>query len=265
MRLRCPNQGCLIEVPDDMLGARMRCPQCGQLFFADARDREDASPPPAPPGPVASEHRLHEGLPPLAKMLAVRAGRGPAWPDDRALRAEMTPDDWRALAAFEKVVAAVHWLQLSLRAGVAVAVVAVLLCVAGVQGRGSESEAFQSRLIAQLAALALLGPAFLLMAVGWRRLARLRIGTLVQLASWAVFGVALVFAVSAAVTLRTLLDDRYHQRGPELLATPFQLSTAVLAGLTGLWVRRALKQVRPPEILGRLVEALSYLESTAGP
>jgi len=43
MRLRCPHNGCSIEIADDMVGARIRCPNCEQLLFVDRQDVEGAA------------------------------------------------------------------------------------------------------------------------------------------------------------------------------------------------------------------------------
>lgn len=56
MRLRCPARKCPIEVPDDLVGARIRCPHCGELIVIDAKDRE---------GPSV---QVQQGLPPGGRI-----------------------------------------------------------------------------------------------------------------------------------------------------------------------------------------------------
>ena len=92
LRLRCPHQGCAIEVADDMVGARIRCPHCAQLLFVNPEPQQSTDVTATP------EHRLYAGLPPLAVMLGVREGRGPARDDHGAAGAQMTDADWKALA-----------------------------------------------------------------------------------------------------------------------------------------------------------------------
>jgi hypothetical protein len=59
MRLRCPHQGCSIEIADDMVGARIRCPHCEQLLFADPAFQESGAGQQAAPIEAANlENRL---------------------------------------------------------------------------------------------------------------------------------------------------------------------------------------------------------------
>src|ERR1035438_10344839 len=112
MRLRCPAKQCPIEVPDDLVGARIRCPHCGELIVIAAKDFEGPSaqvqqglPPGAPdPKEVSNlENQIYDGLPPLSVMLALRRKGGPAYNQEELNRRyPMTDDDWKALAAFEK-------------------------------------------------------------------------------------------------------------------------------------------------------------------
>src|SRR5258708_34980971 len=144
MRLRCPHNGCSIEVADDMVGARICCPTCEQLLFADRQYLEGAAGPigaenttlaadleqkPGFSEPARPEGRLYAGMPPLAQMLAIREGRGSAW-DAGAIRAEMTGDDWKALALFEKVLRATASLRTALLFGVTALVFTALIWAA---------------------------------------------------------------------------------------------------------------------------------------
>jgi hypothetical protein len=259
MRLRCPHHGCPIDVADDMLGARIRCPHCEELLFVDPRYQEGApaAPEPKPPEPAGPEHRLYAGMPPLAVMLAIRAGRAP---DALDRHAEMTADDWQALAAFEKVVRAAVGLKTSLVCGVIALVLTVPSWLAIEQDNATTPFSL-GRLGSRVATAVLLIAAFFLLDEGRRRLERLQLGAVVGLAAWIALGVSLVFAVNLLLILPRLAAAG----DPSLvvllvLAIPFQLIAAFDAGKTSLWVRRSLRAVRPPDILHRLTEALRYLQ-----
>jgi len=102
-------------------------------------------------------------MPPLALMLAMRAGRGPAWKDDGAVRAEMTDDDWKALALFEKVLWATASLTTSLWFGITVLVFTALIWAAAAQASTSPSVPAAGRVSSQIATLVLLSLGFILM------------------------------------------------------------------------------------------------------
>jgi hypothetical protein len=104
LRLRCPNQGCLLELPDEMMGQRARCPHCEQFLVVESRllveTGVSASPLPSfDLGPkekragaaAGNDTSVYAGLPPLAVMLGIRKGRGRDWQGDAALRAQMCP------------------------------------------------------------------------------------------------------------------------------------------------------------------------------
>src|SRR5437763_553077 len=116
IRLRCPHHGCPIDVADDMLGARIRCPHCEELLFVEPPNHEPADSPPADPPPAS--HGIAEGMPPLAAMLGIREGRGAHWGESRAVRANMTDAYWQALAAFEKLLDAAAALQRAIGFGI---------------------------------------------------------------------------------------------------------------------------------------------------
>jgi hypothetical protein len=271
MRLRCPHHGCSIEVADDMLGARIRCPHCQELLFVDpqyqenAAEQAEANDPstavePVPDDSADLDKRLYAGIPPLSLMLAVREGRAPAW-DDRAIRAQMTDDDWKALAAFEKALYATVALQQSLWTGMIVAVLTVLSWLA--VGHFSDGTVVSpSRTFSWAGTLVMVSTGFLLMELGRRRLQRLQVGSLTELAAWAALVVALAFTVNALLSLSLLFGNRAEQAvaGLVLLAAPFQLLAAIGAGWTCLKVHRALHVVGVPEILQRLTAALQYLD-----
>jgi hypothetical protein len=276
MRLRCPHNGCSIEVADDMVGARIRCPHCEQLLFVDRQYEEGAAEPlgaeiptlapdseqkPQSSEPARPEARLYAGMPPLALMLAIREGRGSAW-DAGAIRAEMTDDDWKALALFEKVLWATASLTTSLWFGITVLVFTALLWMVTAGASTSTIVPAADRVSSQIATLVLLSLGFIVMGLSRTRIKCLQMGAAVDLAAWAALGVALVFAVNVVLALVLLSDDR---RDPALvyfgwIASPFHLIAAIVAGKTSVLVHRSLAQTGPPEILQRLTAALKYLE-----
>jgi DNA-directed RNA polymerase subunit RPC12/RpoP len=261
MRLRCPHQGCSIEVADDMLGARIRCPHCDQLLFVDPAFQEDA----AAPAPIEAgnlENRLYAGVPPLSLMLALRAGRPPLGKDDAALRAEMTPEDWTALAAFETIFHAIASLKTALWFGIIAVAVTGMLWTGELVGRGQEGPSTRGRLCSVCVTLTVSGVCLLLMELGRRRLQRLQIDRSVGLVAWSALSVALVFGLNVLLNLFLLFEDRYGLVlvGLPLFAIPFQVVATLLAAKTSFLVQRVLDQATAPEILNRLVEALKYLE-----
>ncbi len=274
MRLRCPHQGCSINVADDLVGARIRCPHCEQFLVVDPRYQEAAceqvqpgmpslslGPEPRPAEPANPEHRVHAGLPPLSVMLAVRAGRAPAWKDDGTVSAEMTADDWTALAAFEKVLYAIAALQTSLWVGIATATSTLLLALVAAQG-SSEGTSL-SRDLFVIATAVFFSAGFLCMETGRRRFKRLQIGAAVELAAWASLAVALAFTMNPALALLRCYGERYGPAPSDVVlacAAPLYLTAAIAATIASVRVRRALNRVSPSAILHRLTEALQYLE-----
>lgn len=273
MRLRCPHNGCSIEIADDMVGARIRCPKYEQLLFVDRQYLEGAAGPigaestpdreqkPRPGKSARPEASLYAGMPPLALMLAIREGRGSAW-DAGAIRAEMTDDDWKALAMFEKVLWATASLTTSLWFGITVLVFTVLIWMATAQASTSTSAPAADSASSQIATLVLLSVGFIVMGLSRARIKSLQMGASVEMAAWAALGVALVFAVNGVLTLILLFDDRRDEAFMYAggIALPFHLIAAIVAGRTGMLVLRSLAQIGPSEILQRLTAALKYLE-----
>jgi hypothetical protein len=271
IRMRCPHQGCPINVADELAGKRIRCPHCEQFLVVDAADRRGASeqiqavpptpplelePRPSRPRPDPAEDRLYEGLPPLSVMLALREGRGPRWKDDRELRDQMTPDDWKALDAFETVLIACASLSRSIWFVMIAALVTVLFPVA----------LDLERYFAVCAVLtpSVFGIGCLLMNMSRWRLRRLQSGVLVGLAKWAALGIALWFFVYLALSLPIRDRDRYEPAWILMVfAATLQGIAAVSAVNSILWVRRAQEQLGPPAILQRLRAALVHLESVS--
>jgi hypothetical protein len=270
IRLRCPHHGCTIEVADDMLGARIRCPHCDQLLFVDPQHQQSTSPPPSDAvtsNPRAGEsadvaQSIAEGLPPLAVLLGIREGRGRDWKDTGAARANMTELDWKALAAFEQILHATLALRTALGFGIAAVVVSLLFHVVAAQAVSWEAAFTPNRVFIHIATLPLLAIGFALMEVGRHRLPRVRLGLPIALAVLASLAVAEVFAVNIIATLEPLISDRYQPEliGPALLATPLQLLAAFFAVVACVRVQRAQTQASPHAVRHRLEEALRVLE-----
>ncbi len=258
IRLRCPHHGCPIDVADDMLGARIRCPHCAQLLFVEAQNEEPSDPPPDAPHAVAA------GMPPLAAMLGIREGHGRHWGDAGPARANMTDLDWRALAAFEKVLYAVGALWAAIGFGIATALLTMLLLwIASTQVQSSDTPLMAGPFIFRLAVLLMLGTCFALMALGRHRLYRMRLGAPVTIASLAALAVAVVYGLYALTTAQALFNAGDHLHPPVVpmvLAIPLQLVGAFFAGRACFLVQRAHEQASPHAIRNRLIAALDYLD-----
>jgi hypothetical protein len=276
MRIRCPNHGGPFDVPDDQRGQRIVCPYCDYVIFealdANSEQIKPAGPPARPTVRDAPnlENRVYDGLPPLSVMLALRAQqRGLAYDDiDLDVRQHMTDDDWKALAAFEKLIDSVITLRSALWYGCA-ALAATLICwVLGVGPLDWErkTNVDYDRLLILVESLSMLGgvltmASFGLMYLGSTELCHMRLGLMVSLLAWAALVAMLVFAVYIGFSLFLMFGS--HQVTPRfisLLSVPFNLVAAIMAGLAAVRVIRSLHQVRPPEILHRLTEAMKYLE-----
>jgi hypothetical protein len=273
MRLRCPHHGCLIEVEDDMLGARIRCPQCGELLFVEAAYRDDADAPavPAPsPDPEAEpekaddlEDRLYAGVPPLSLMLAIREGRGPGRRDEEIIRRRMTPEDWEALAAFETVLHAVAALKLALVCG---GIAAGLTVAVWLAFNAAYAEPPPGRVFSRLVTFVVLAGGLILLYQGRDALRRVQPDAWVGRAAWAALGVGVTCLANVALNAFVLVDGR-HAEGLVclvFLATPFQLAAAATAVLAAWRVPPAQERIRPPDIQQRLTEALGHLKRIPG-
>jgi hypothetical protein len=274
MRLRCPNQGCSIEVPDDMIGTRIRCPHCDQFLLADLRYREEDSQryqhlsldPPSKSGhgePAQLEHGLREGLPPLALMLAVRAGKGASWTEPRGLRKEMTDLDWKALAAFEQIVLGSISLTRSLGLGTAASVFTVLITAGAelAQDASPGAPPVSGWLWRSIGSLVLLGAGLFFMLLGAHQLPRLRIGVITTLAAWSALAVALVLSANALSNLLLFFRHGYAKGFClALLAIPLPLIAAAAALRASLRVQRSVDEVSRQAILSRLTEAMKFLD-----
>jgi DNA-directed RNA polymerase subunit RPC12/RpoP len=273
MRLRCPHHGCPIDVEDDMLGARIRCPQCGELLFVKESYRADAGEPgvpslsldpePKPEAPDDLEDRVYAGVPPLSLMLAIREGRGPGRRDEEIIRRRMTPEDWEALAAFEAVLHALAALKLALVCDFLAAglTVAVWFAFNSAYAQPSPGQVFS-----RLATFTVLGGGLFLMYQGRDSLKRLRPDAWVGRAVWAGLGVGLTCVANVALNVLVLVDGRHEQGLVCLvfLATPFQLAAAATAVLAAWRIPPAQERLRPPDVLQRLTEALGHLKRIPG-
>lgn len=255
--LRCPHHGCPIEVADDMLGARIRCPHCAQLLFVEPQDQPAGDTPPQP-----TAQGVHAGMPPLAAMLGIREGRGSAWGEPRAVRANMTDLDWQALAAFEQVVHAVVAVRTAIGFGVVAAAITGLFWLAATQATSWDTEFATARLVSRLVSLIIVAISLALMAIGGRRLGRVRLGMAVGTAVVATLAIALVFAVNVLLILQALWHSDYRDGGvcPVILVIAFLLIAASFAGRAFLLMQRARTRVSPHAIRHRLTEALDYLD-----
>jgi hypothetical protein len=256
IHLRCPHHGCPIDVADDMLGARIRCPHCSQLLFVEPEDQEAADPPPV-------SHEIAEGMPPLAAMLGIREGRGARFGESRAVHANMTNADWQALVAFEKLLDAAGALQAAIGFGIAVALLTLFSWwAAAATADSAAGQVTAGCMISRSATLLLLAVGFVLMALGRRWLRRVRLGARASAAALAALAVAAVFVANALVIVEMLLDSGSAREpaGPALLLMPLQLAAAILAVRACLWTRRAQLQASLYTIRHRLIAALEYLD-----
>jgi hypothetical protein len=273
IQLRCPDDGCVVDVAD-MLGATVYCPHCQRALDVDAHHHHVQADPPVlslslgseagaePSKPAGPEDGLYAGMPPLAIMLGVREGRGPHWKDEHGLRKEMTANDWKALAAFEKVLEAAGALKASLWFGGSVAFLTLLIWSTDSTSRGVMGSLGSGRLTMNLATAALFAIGFAVMMAGGHRLRRVRIGPLVELATLAAFGVALVFVANVAHSVLLLVREPHTESVASLALPmlPFQVVAAFSAVWASLLIQRALVHVQSADIRSRLVEALECLE-----
>ena len=265
MRVHCPNRNCPIDVPDDFAGAKIRCPQCGHLFIVEAGQRDPlaeqiqaTAPKPTVKKTPALENQIYDGLPPLSLMIALRRQRAGIDPGD-IHQFEMTDDDWKALAAFEKVLRAGVSLRTSLL------VLAVTLGLNLLVGAMDFSQPHGSRGENALGSLGIAGTlaaCWGLILSGSKSLAKIRRDLVVDVLFWAI--VAAILILGFVTTMRVLpLKGQSDGNGYSLV----MLASIVANGIamfdlvwTGIRVWRALSEIEPPEITSRLVEALSFLE-----
>ncbi len=270
MRLRCPENNCPIDVPDDLVGVRIRCPHCGASIVVDSQQGVESASQIKAGGPGAKsndapnlENQIYDGLPPLAVMMALKRQKGIAYDaHDFASKFEMTEDDWRALTAFEFVLRASYQIRTAFGLGLTgmmtnVTVVAAM--AAYMQGNDPGPYA-APRALGNLGSMALLMAGLALVWMLGSSFRRLRAGQPVAALPGVTLGIALVLAGSASINLLTLaaaLDDRLVLL---MMGSAAISGVAAFAALSACWrVVAALVRVRPPEIHIRLAEAIKYL------
>lgn len=267
MRVRCPKDNHFFDLADDSLGARVRCPQCSHLFFVEASHCE-AEPPseqfqptsPVPPAPRDEgdlSHRLYDGLPPLSVMIAMRRQQGRHQEaDEMAAKLEMTPDDWKALDAYECVLTAAY----SIRTSVMVAGFTILLQLPQLVFSATESSQPYDLVIVVL--ISLIAGCLGLLWVGSVSLQVVHLTTLVQQLTTIMLGAGLLFIVMVLVNFQRLPVLQSGSSAPfwMILSSPFALISLFDLGRSAFRTRRAIEQSSPPEITNRLTEALKYLE-----
>jgi hypothetical protein len=274
MRLRCPKENCPIDVPDDLVGVRIRCPHCGEWLVVDPKYRDASAEQiraavpdmslgasaekPALQEPLNLENQIYDGLPPLAVMIAVRRQQGSHFtPDDLAARYPMTDDDWKALSAFESVLVAVVSLHTTLAIGAVTVLVNLLAFAASLEQTQPTNRPFSHAVV-----VVILGTCFLVIYLGSQTLRRIKLDALANLLPWSASCVALVVGTAALLDVMTIFHERQEQTlGFMVFASiPFNLIAAVDSGKSAWRVGRSLDQVSPPEISHRLTEALRYLQ-----
>jgi DNA-directed RNA polymerase subunit RPC12/RpoP len=274
MRLRCPAKQCPIEVPDDLVGARIRCPHCGSLIVVDAKDCEGPSvqvqqglPSGAPdPQEVSNlENQIYDGLPPLSVMMALRRRKGgPAYDQEELNRRyPMTEDDWKALAAFEKALDASAALTTAFWIGLT-AFAANALLWAGMLGfnRSTIEEVSPARFFSIVATALAIGAGVTCIRAGTERLSRIMLGGMLAILPWCTLAMALVFGGTAAWNLIRMFSGEFRDDWLWLaagLGAASSLLALVATSVAAVHVFGTLPKIRPPEIAHRLTEALKYL------
>ena len=263
MRVRCSKNGCPFDVPDDMVGARIRCPHCGHLMFVEPETSEQVQPgvPPAakPKDAVKLENQLYDGLPPLSVMMALR--RQQANLPEAPASLEMTEDDWKALSAYEQVLHAEQSLWSSLLYGLAALGFNLIAAWWVLANRASQSRG------EAVAGLTLGVPVFIMLIPGlihaWsarQQLGRLRVDLLVTSLPFTLFCTTFVYggyvAAYGFMMFQRQADDLSLFAGLWIL---INLIAGLDTGKAWLQLVRGLRQVEPSEILHRLTEALKYL------
>jgi hypothetical protein len=278
MQLRCPENNCPIEVPEDLVGTRIRCPHCSAWLIVDARYRDpssaqiqaaepnmslDALPTKAAPKEsVNLADQIYDGLPPLSVMLALRRQQGTDFDaDDFARRYPMTDDDWKALSAFESVLRSVVSLRTSLGLGAA-ALAVNLLILATIMSKDREQTGLDGiRFLTHLSSLFIVGGLIAFIYVGSEALRRIRLHSLATLLPWAACGIALVVVANAVTDFMAMAGGGTSEHEfAAVLGITINMVAAFDSSRSAWRVGRSLDEVSPPEISHRLTEALKYLE-----
>jgi hypothetical protein len=266
MRVRCIKDGSTFDVPDDMVGMKVQCPQCGhQQFVGSKTDQVQAHPPvPKPSVPANLENQIYDGLPPLSVMIALRRGKGPSYDEDDLLqRFPMTEDDWKALAAFEAVLYALASLQLSLILVPIAAAAVILITLLGMARDqlplGVMPGAMGCVFLPMVGVLTL---CWITMFRGRNALGRIEPESPADLLLWTIAGMIAVFGVVIWLQAQQLGMQSADDGGALVHLLGLSLNVLAIFDLirSAIRVWHALGQIHPPEITSRLVEALKYLE-----
>jgi DNA-directed RNA polymerase subunit RPC12/RpoP len=273
MRLRCSANRCPIEVPDDLVGARIRCPHCGALIVVDAKDGDYQSVQVQPGEPAGApnpkevsnlENQIYDGLPPLSVMMELRRRKGRAAydADELSRRYPMTEDDWKALAAFEEALHASAALTTAYWIGLGALIGNVSLWVAALDLLHRTGDPFPPKLLSWLLASALgitVGVMFL--RTGAARMSRIMLGVVLEILPWSALALAALFGATAAWYFVRMesgnLDDWLG--GAAIFSVTADLLACLASCVAGVRAWIALRKIRPPEIAHRLIEALKYL------
>jgi hypothetical protein len=258
-------------VPDDLIGARIRCPHCGELIVIEAKDCEGPSvhvqqgmPPGAPDPKEASnlENQIYDGLPPLSVMLALRRRKGgPAYDQEELNRRyPMTDDDWRALAAFEKALHASAALTTAFWFGLmALAGNTVLWYGALGFHRSAAEQVPPMRLLWVLSSGVTIIVGVTSLHVGAKRLGRIMLGAFLSTLPWLTLGLSALFGGTAVWSVNRMFSGDLGDWPPAIVAVAANGVAFLATCAAAIRVWRALPKLRPPEIAHRLTEALKYL------
>lgn len=196
-------------------------------------------------------------------MMELRRRKGlPAYDDEElSRRYPMTPDDCKALAAFEKALRASAALTTAFWIGLAALVGNVPLWAAalGLHGR-SVDPAPLTRLLWLFASVLGITMGVLFLRTGAARISRIRLGIVLEATPWCALALAAFFGGTAAWYCVRMYSDLDNWLGGVAIFSVTADAVAFLAtGIAGVQLQRALTKIRPPEIAHRLTEALKYL------
>ena len=256
----CPYANHPLNIPDDFAGTQVICPQCQRPIVLDRSAGQIQEGVPTVDRPQEAndlEERIYDGLPPLSVMLALRRKGRSYDADDLPAKYEMTPDDWKALEAFESLLHAVFALRTSIVVGgIALAAGLPFLATLTESAVGRDTVE-RSALVGAIVLLACLTVFFLASLALQQASGNGIVDWLAGAAGCAV----LIYIGGVAFAGYHLAADR-HEGSPAFFAMvsiAFNLIAIFDLARMLLKVFRALKQLEPPEISSRLVEALKYL------
>ena len=279
MNLRCPKNNCPIEVPDDLVGTRIRCPHCAAWLIVQEKDRAPSSAQIQVGEPNMSldaiadkltakesvnlENQIYDGLPPLSVMLALRRQQGADFDaDDFARRHPMTDDDWKALSAFESVLLSVVSLRTSLALGAVALAVNLVILATMISNERKQAGLDGIQFITHFSSLFVVAGLIVCIYTGSQALRRIQLRSLAMLLPWAACGIALVVVANALLDVMAMAGSQGTSAHEFALLAGITINTvAAFDSSRSAWrVGRSLEEVSPPEISYRLTEALKYLE-----